>query len=334
MQNDRKVSVIIPTYNRAGYLKESLESALRQTYRNIEIIVVDDGSTDHTQELLKPYVDDGSIKYLYQKNSGSPSIARNFALRHASGEYICFLDSDDIRMEGSVARGVDILDRFEHVGMVCTDWLFFRRYFNVRKKLGSSWIKSTKYIDKLPGEYVKVRSMDFVIFEKSFMYELFSTNFVFTSSVLTRRDLLDQVGHFDESLKIGEDCDMWMRIGSVRNLAFVTEPQVYRRVHSGSITRDLGRNILYDTRVIEKFLQKKREMAPMIRRRFYRRLENFYFYTGYFFFMNKNLAESRKRFFRAIRYCPASFRNYRYFFLSLFPLKAVLFAKRMKRRMA
>jgi hypothetical protein len=234
-------------------------------------------------------------------------------------------------MKNSIAREVTILDRHPDIGMVCADWLFFKRFLNAKRKLEHSWIKASGYIDKLPRELIKVRGADFVIFEKDFIYELFNSNFVFTSSVTTRRYLLDQVGHFDESLKIGEDCDMWLRLGEHQHLAFVTEPLVYRRVHSGSITKHLARNIMDDTKVIEKFMSKRRNPGPMIKKRFYSRLENFYFHTGYFFFMKKDLPESRKRFVRAIRYMPASFRNYRYFFLSLMPLKAVLFGKKIKR---
>lgn len=326
-----RVSVIIPTYNRAGYLRESVRSALNQTYGNTEVIVVDDGSTDSTREVLEPHIESGRIRYLYQKNSGKPSVARNLGLRHASGEYICFLDSDDIRMEESIAREVDILDRYEEVGMICSDWLFFKRILSAGRAMERSWMTSTKYLDKLPGEFIKLSSDDFVIFGKNFIYEIFGTNFVFTSSVIIRRDLLDKAGHFDETLKIGEDCDLWLRAGEIKHLAYITDPLVYRRTHSRNITRYLERNITDDTKVLEKFMGRRREMPDVVRERFHRRLESFYFNSGYFFFMKKNLHESRKRFFRAVRYNPASYRNYRYLLLSLFPLKVVLFAKGLKR---
>lgn len=329
---NRKVSVIIPTYNRARYLRESLESALGQTYRNLEIIVVDDGSTDNTQDMLAPYIESGRIMYLYQSNSGRPSIARNHALQHASGDYICFLDSDDIRREESIAREVDILDRHDEVGMVCTDWLFFKRQFNPRLPMEDSWIKKERYIETLPHELVRQQRDDVIIFEKDFIYELFNTNFVFTSSVITSRELLDQVGHFDESLTIGEDCDLWLRIGEVKHIAFITTPLVYRRMHSGSITNSLARNIIDDTRVIEKFLSRGRAITPSMKRRFYQRLENFYSQSAVFFFYKENLAEARKRFLRALRYNPSCYRYYRYFFLSLFPLRALEYMRKLKGR--
>jgi glycosyltransferase involved in cell wall biosynthesis len=92
-----KVSVIIPTYNRADFIVESLESVLSQNILNsdLEVIVVDDGSTDNTKQLLKPYVADKKIKYYEIKHSGLPAVARNFGLSKATGELIAFQDSDD-----------------------------------------------------------------------------------------------------------------------------------------------------------------------------------------------------------------------------------------------
>ncbi|MEW5746943.1 MAG: glycosyltransferase family 2 protein [Nitrospirota bacterium] len=330
----RRVSVIIPTYNRAHYLKKSVKSALRQTYGNLEVIVVDDGSTDNTRAVLQPYIDDRRIIYLYQNNAGSPAKARNRGLRAASGDYIAFLDSDDVRMPESIERSVALLDASPEVGMVCADWLNFKRYHSVRRDRKPSWITKAGYIEKLPDEFVRERGEDFLILGEDFIYELFNTNFVFTSSVVTRRALLDRVGWFDESLTIGEDCDLWMRICEVAYLAFLTSPLVYRRVHRGSITSSLARNIMDDTRVLEKFMSKRRPLQPYVKKRFHRRLENFYSRSGYFFFTRNNLAESRKRFMRAIRYNPSAYAYYRYFALSLMPMDLFLLAKRLKQRMS
>ena len=92
---DPLVSVIIPTYNRAGVIKETINSIINQTYSNFEIIIVDDGSTDNTGDIIKTFQDD-RIKYYWKKNTGLPSKARNVGLKHVNGEFIAFLDSDDI----------------------------------------------------------------------------------------------------------------------------------------------------------------------------------------------------------------------------------------------
>ena len=111
-----RVSVIIPTYNRAGYLCESIESVLTQTYTDYEIIVVDDGSTDDTEEVLQLWIADGTIHYVWQENRGE-SAARNHGIELAIGEYIAFLDSDDLFMPTKLEEQVAYLDNHPEVGM-------------------------------------------------------------------------------------------------------------------------------------------------------------------------------------------------------------------------
>ena len=117
MVNNREplVSVIIPTYNSSQYIKEAIDSVLAQTYKNFEIIVIDDGSTDNTKEVLAPYL--SVIKYIY-KNNGGPASARNRGIKEANGEFVAFLDADDVWKPDRLARGVDILDQRPEVGLI------------------------------------------------------------------------------------------------------------------------------------------------------------------------------------------------------------------------
>ena len=113
-----KVSVIIPTYNRAHLVSEAINSVLNQTYQDFEIIVVDDGSTDETCEKLRPYQD--KIKYVYVKNGGA-AYARNVGMKIARGKYIAFLDSDDLYYPYKIELQADFLDRFLGIHLVCTE---------------------------------------------------------------------------------------------------------------------------------------------------------------------------------------------------------------------
>ena len=123
MNQDPLVSIIIPSWNTAAYVGEAVDSALAQTYPNIEIIVVDDGSTDNTKELLQPYADAGKIHYVYQANKGLAG-ARNTGIRMAKGEYIAFLDDDDEWLPAKLDRQVAFLDADHSVSMVfCKEWL-------------------------------------------------------------------------------------------------------------------------------------------------------------------------------------------------------------------
>ncbi len=112
------VSIIIPTYNYGGYLPVALESCLQQTYKNLEIIVVDDGSTDNTGEIVKQYR--GKVFYIYQDNSGV-SAARNKGLEYAKGDFIGFLDADDYLTEDAISTRLDILMKNAHIGAVLTE---------------------------------------------------------------------------------------------------------------------------------------------------------------------------------------------------------------------
>ncbi|HKK53946.1 MAG TPA: glycosyltransferase family A protein [Patescibacteria group bacterium] len=94
--NNPKISVIIPTYNRANFLPRAIKSVLNQTFKDFELIIVDDGSTDNTKEVINNYLkNDDRIKYIYQQNSGGPPKPKNTGIKIAKGEYIAFLDSDD-----------------------------------------------------------------------------------------------------------------------------------------------------------------------------------------------------------------------------------------------
>ena len=113
-----RVSVIIPTYNCARFLGKTIDSALRQTYRDFEVILVDDGSTDDTQALMARYSD--SVHYVYQSNQGA-SAARNLAIGHSGGEFIAYLDADDLWSPEKLARQVEYLDTHPTCGFVHTE---------------------------------------------------------------------------------------------------------------------------------------------------------------------------------------------------------------------
>ena len=113
-----RVSVIIPTYNRAVFIADAIQSVLTQTYSDFEIIIVDDGSTDNTREVVGGF-NDSRIKYIYQENQWAAA-ARNNGIRASNGEYLSFLDSDDILMENALKKGIQILDEHPEVAFCYT----------------------------------------------------------------------------------------------------------------------------------------------------------------------------------------------------------------------
>lgn len=243
------VSVIIPTYNRAGSILRAVHSVLGQDYSPLELIVVDDGSADDSPALLKPLADSGQIMMLTQKNQGVSS-ARNAGLRRARGSLLAFLDSDDEWLPGKVQAQVDFLTRHPTEVLVQTQ---------------ERWIRNGRRVN--PGRRHQKKAGD--IFLESLGLCLISP-----SAVMLRRSLLDEVGLFDEKLLAAEDYDLWLRILARHPAGLIDRELVIR--HGGHPDQLSARHSLdrYRVMALEKILQtplsaERREAAQkeMYRRR-------------------------------------------------------------------
>jgi glycosyltransferase involved in cell wall biosynthesis len=210
------VSVVIPTYNYGQFVGEAIESVLSQTYRPLELIVVDDGSTDDTQEVLARF--EGRIHSLSQENQGL-SAARNAGIRLAKGEYLAFLDADDYWMPDKLARQVPVLECSPDVGVI---------YCGMQML----WTETgaTRVQGCLPRWQGDIRRL------------LLEDNRVTggPSAVLVRRECFDRVGLFDESIRSIQDRDMWIRISRHYHFAYVDEPLILYRLHGDNMSRGIG----------------------------------------------------------------------------------------------
>lgn len=182
------VSIIIPTYNRAEFIAEAIISVLSQTYSNIELIVIDDGSTDNTQQIVSTIIDK-RLTYIKQNNRGR-SNARNYALSLATGKYITFLDSDDLYLPNKIELQVSYLKNHPGVGMVYTS----AHCIDTDGKL-----LDHKYTASTSG----------LIYQS---IAFFTPVTITLPTVMTYKSVLDQVGGFDENMDRFEDTDMWRRI--------------------------------------------------------------------------------------------------------------------------
>ena len=184
-----KISVIIPTYNRKKYIKRAIDSVIRQSYKPFEIIVIDDGSTDGTYELIKKSYSSSQISLEKQINNGVSS-ARNKGVKLANGEWIAFLDSDDEWFENKLelqAREIKKSKTF----MIChTNEIWIRNGIRVNQMK-----KHQKY-----GGFIFEKCLDMCR--------------ISPSSVMIHRRIFDEIGLFDEDLIICEDYDLWLRISS------------------------------------------------------------------------------------------------------------------------
>jgi glycosyltransferase involved in cell wall biosynthesis len=208
------VSVVIPAHNSAPYLPEALETVFSQSYPAREIIVVDDGSTDETESLLRLY--DGRITALRQENRG-PSAARNAAIRRARGEYVAFLDADDRWNEDKLRRQVEFLKSRPHLGLVFSDM----REFSRNGVHTESLVGKSKYREEImTGSPIREAAGKLMV-----------ENFIPTSAVTARRSCLVQAGLFDEKLRASEDRELWSRVAALSEIACMPVVLGEKRVH-------------------------------------------------------------------------------------------------------
>jgi hypothetical protein len=206
--------VIIPAYNVECYIADTIRSVLRQTFRDFEIIVVDDGSTDGTADVLDSF--DGRITCVTQRNRGVAA-ARNTGLRHASGELVALLDADDLWFSRRLERMVEFLDRRPRLGFATSD--AYLRYED--EPSAETYYRDLVPLPNLPSNQP---------------YWIIQHNFVFTMVVI-RRELLERLGCFDENLSTAEDWDLWIRfiLGGER-LGLLHQPLGYYRIRKTGLT--------------------------------------------------------------------------------------------------
>ena len=244
------VSVVIPAFNSERFLKDAIDSVLNQSYTNKELIVVDDGSSDGTVDLVKSYGD--SVRLICQENSG-PGAARNRGVDASSGTYIAFLDSDDFWLPGKLAAQVSFLEQRPDCALLYHDWIDVDSNSDEDRRLRSEIHRQQ------PSE---VAPLDTEACETGWLYnELLSDSIMTTISVMMRRTLFQSLGGFDDSLPQGQDYDMWLRASRETPIARLgcTLAVVSRR--SGSITTS-WRPTNYRVLVLEKALHQWGTVGP------------------------------------------------------------------------
>jgi glycosyltransferase involved in cell wall biosynthesis len=216
-----RVSVIIPTYNREKLVREAIQSVLRQTYTDFELIVVDDGSTDNTKVVVDRF-NDPRISYVYQENRGV-SAARNTGINISQAEYIAFLDSDDLYLEAALEKSVNSLESHKQVGF----------------SYGQC------YVMREDGETVyRIRKSPFhnystVINSIEQVRELLSDAVITTSTLTARRSCLEKINGFNEDLWFAEDYHFFIRLAKRYPSFYIAEPLIFRRLHRNQLSGSL-----------------------------------------------------------------------------------------------
>lgn len=268
----KKVSVVIPAYNKSEYTKITVESVLSQTYENIEIIVVDDGSTDDTNERMKQFGD--KINYIYKKNAGASS-ARNEGMRVATGEYVAHIDCDDVYYPEKIEKSVKCLEKNSEYGFVYTDVYKIDEYNNIvgdfsdfALKATSGWIASKLVLE----------------------------NWMNNSTLVARKCCFEKVGVFDENIFVPADWDMVIRLAAVYKAAYLPEKLTGYRISEQSTLSYLNDVVDEYIYVIKKSVRSGLITSKKIENRCY--ANAYYLHAKHFASIN-DVKSARNLFFKA-----------------------------------
>ncbi|BFU93653.1 MAG: putative Glycosyltransferase [Nitrospira sp.] len=292
--NPALVSVVIPAYNCASYIVDTLDSVIRQDYPKLEVIVVDDGSTDHTKEVVAN-VESDRVKYVYQQNSGGPSGPRNTGIQHAQGKYVAFLDSDDIMLPGKIQCAVDLLDRQPNLGLVFAD---FVKFDEVNGQHAGAFLDTYEYFKRAPKRSVGVSQ--YILNTEAAYDALIVENYIGTSGVVVPKAVLADVGPFDVRLRGPEDYDLWLRIAYAYDIGFIDMVGHRYRVRLDGIT-GLGdaKLVPHSIQVMQK--QLNHPLPCSTRRKVRKKLAMQFFALGYCHQMAEDMKAARQHYLRSLK---------------------------------
>ena len=280
--NKPLVSIIIPNYNYARYLREAIDSALAQTYRPVEVIVVDDGSTDGSRSVIQAY--GSAIRSIFQKNEGLPS-ARNAGIAMASGEFFVFLDSDDALLPDALLTLYEGFSSAPDCGIV----------FGYSQSVGAAG-------ERLSFHRNECRSFSY----KEFLF----ANFILVPEAMISRRVVAEIGGFNPSFLQCEDYDFWIRSARKFEIRYIDRLVARIKSHDANLSKDRVTQLTWELRVLlshyDGSLLTRRSLA-----RIYHRL-------AYECRIQKNTALFRRYTFKSIQFNPLYWKNWGYLAYSVF----------------
>lgn len=306
-----KISVVLPTYNRAKYLPRALDSVLNQTFQDFEIIIIDDGSTDNTKEVAAAYIKgrEDKIKYFYQDNKGVAS-ARNTGIRYSVGEFIAFIDSDDLwTSRDKLEKQIKFLIPRPDCCMVFTDM---------------SCAKNNKILFKSHFKRYKYHFNESNIYRK-----LLLSNFIYIQTVVIRKKCFDEVGFFNESYRLSSDYNMWLRITRSKKTGFIKEVTVVRNFQEDNLWNKpipgYMNGIKLKSKLMETCVNDKSELKLLRESlsRSYSGLAGAYFNEG-------EIKKARENFIKSFKVNKNNFASLACFFLTFTPLAVIKKIKPIK----
>ena len=301
-----RFSVVMAAYNMEPYLDETVATVVAQTCPDWELVVVDDGSTDRTPDLLAAWSQrDSRIRVVAQERKGKPAFGRNRGIREARGEIITFLDGDDLYHPEKLERQLAILEQWPDVGAAFHDFFWFH---SGSEMPANGYLRHLQYLQRadgffepasLHGETIYLGGPDFFKFMAS---ELVG---IHTSTIAVRRTVLDQIGPdpFNEALPHGEDIHLWLRIGLATRLAYLDRPLSYYRYHNESWVMSIARGKmargLYEVNG-EMLDRLEGLLRPEERSRFAEKVANYWYRIGRRCLEGGLWPEARRSFVKAL----------------------------------
>lgn len=333
-----KVSVIIPTYNCAKYLPQAIESVLNQTYKDYEIIIVDDGSTDNTKEIISVY--QSKIKYIYQDNAGV-SKARNTGIQNSTGMYIAFLDADDRWLPFKLELQIKCFEKLPNVDLIFSDFSaikqnriiyksYFYKAFNIFKefKINLDNIFQNKLQICKNGQNLKV-------FWGNIFKTLFLGNFILPSTVILKKKALSNVGYFNEKYRVAEETEFFLRFAKYYEMAFIEHPLVYYRlpdVTNLSGKENIATLIKNALSIQFKVLEEDPIFMKENKRLIQKGIGKTYCRLSYFYLSEFELDQARTNALKSIRFDYRQIKPFAIFILSLFPKRILHYLAFLKRK--
>ena len=273
-----RVSVIIPAYNAGLYVKEAIESVLSQTYSDIELIAVDDASTDRTGEIIKTF---GSrVNYMHHDANMGPSAARNTGIKHARGEYIAFLDADDAWMPDKIEKQIRLFENNSGIGLVYSDG------YNI----SASGLEAGRFF-----EIAKPH--------RGFAFnKLILDNFIPTSTVVIRRRIINEAGYFDGRFSVSQDFELYLRISERYEIDFVNEPLAKHMINPEGISSKHRNVLLNDAIAITKYYRHKISFSePRLAGELDKKITKYMFYLAIWSLINAGRREGIKKYLACIK---------------------------------
>ena len=317
------VSVIIGSYNHGQYLPSCIESVLKQTYKKLEIIVIDDGSTDNTKETIAPYFD--RITYQYQENQGRGA-SRNAGINLAKYPWVAFLDADDLWTPDKLEKQINAVKDHPEVDLLVTNAIWFDGDTIVQ----NDYFKSMNLFHKQP-----VSHFDHLHVFTEKLYRLFiDENFVNLSSVLVRKECLYQIGLFDVTLPRAQDRDLWLRLSRQYTFAYLDEILTHSRTHTLNDGLRTIHPYLSRIQLFEKAYNfgspLEKEYDDLLRKR----IAMCHYELGHFYFFKlEELQNARIQFKKALEFDKTRPKTRLFYLLSFIPKPLFVLMRALKRKL-